>query len=116
MMSIICIIFSILITALVLVEAQYNEHMVTIHCMLTNKPFEISFLVVSLIIFALGILTGVLLMLSSFFSANARYSKLKKQYNKTSLGADGAQEKIELLENKVKTLETALKSVMENKE
>ena len=112
-MGLICVIISVLATLFVLMIGQYNDTALNISIMYTNKSFEVSFLIFSLIIYSIGILTGVLLMLSSFFETHSRYSKLKKQYDKTSIGADDADEKIKLLENKIKTLEAALKKQME---
>lgn len=107
-MSTICVIFTVLITVFVLMTAQYNNVTLDISIMYTSLSFKISLIVYSLMVFALGILAGMLFMLSSYFSAAGRYSRLKKQYDKTSDGADSAQETIEVLENKIKTLETAL--------
>ena len=115
-MGTICIIFAVLITVFVLMLGQYNDVAMDMALMYTNIEFRISFLTISLIIYAFGIFSGVLLMLSSFFDAQGRYMKLKKQYEITDIGNDEATEKIELLENKIKTLETALKNSIENKE
>ena len=112
-MGLVCVLISIFATLLVLMIGQYNDVILNISLMYTDKTFEVSFLVFSLIIYSLGILTGVLLMLSSFFETQSRYSKLRKQYDKTSIGADDADEKIKLLENKIQTLEAALKKQME---
>ena len=114
-MGTICIIFAVLITVFVLMTGHYNDSVLNIQIMYTDISFEISFLVISLIFYAFGILSGVLLMLSSFFDAAKRYSSLKKQYEKTNIGADDAEDKIRILENKIKTLETALNKAIENK-
>lgn len=108
-----CVLLSIIITVFVLMLGQYNDTPLNISIMYTNLSSQISLLILFLIIFSLGILTGVLLMLSSFFETQNRYSKLRKQYDKTSVGADDADEKIKLLENKIQTLEAALKKQME---
>ncbi len=112
-MGTICVIIAVLVTVFVLMTGQYNDSVLNIGIMYTDKAFDISLLVLSLIIYALGIFSGVLLMLSSFFESASRYSKLKKQYEKTSLGADDSDEKIRLLENKVKTLEAALNKAVD---
>ena len=112
-MGIFCVLLAVLITAGILITGQYNDTTMNIMIWHTNMGFELSFLVLSLIIFSLGILTGVLLMLNSFFEKQNNYSKLRKQYDKTSVGADDAEEKIKLLENKIKTLEAALKKQIE---
>lgn len=112
-MSAICVIISVILTVFVLMMAQHNDLILNMTLVYTDKTYEISLLVVSLIIYSLGILSGVLLMMSSFFEAQSKYSKLRKQYDKTSIGADDAEDKIKLLENKIQTLEIALKKQME---
>lgn len=112
-MSAICVIISVVLTVFVLMMAQHNDLILNMTLVYTDKTYEISLLVVSLIIYSLGILSGVLLMMSSFFEAQSKYSKLRKQYDKTSIGADDAEDKIKLLENKIQTLEIALKKQME---
>lgn len=112
-MSVICVIISVVLTVFVLMMAQHNDLILNMTLVYTDKTYEISLLVVSLIIYSLGILSGVLLMMSSFFEAQSKYSKLRKQYDKTSIGADDAEDKIKLLENKIQTLEIALKKQME---
>lgn len=111
-MGTICVIIAVLVTIFTLMFGQYNDMDLNLALMYTDIKFQMTFLVSTLIVFALGIFTGVMLMLSSFFDAANRYNKLKKQYDKTSLGTDEADEKIKLLENKIKTLETALNKAM----
>lgn len=108
-MALLSTFIAILITIFILMFGQYNDSMLNVSIMYTNASFQASFLVLSLVIFSFGILTGVFLMLSTFFDIQGRYSKLKNQYNKTSIGQDNADEKIKLLENKIETLEAALK-------
>jgi len=112
-MALFCTAIAILLTVFVLMLGQYNDSIMNISIMYTNITVQISFLVISLIIFSLGILTGVFLMLSTFFEVRGRYTKLKKQYDKTAIGADSSDEKVKLLENKIETLEAALKKQME---
>ena len=95
------------------VGSFFNKRLALLPVIIIILIIEISLLVVSLIIYSLGILSGVLLMMSSFFEAQSKYSKLRKQYDKTSIGADDAEDKIKLLENKIQTLEIALKKQME---
>ena len=116
MIGTLCTICAIIILTLVLLLGQGNDYMMNLEIVFTNYHITISFLVYSLIIFALGILSASLLSLGQFFDAHSRYNKLKKQYEKTNIGAENADEKIKLLENKIKTLETALKKQLENKE
>ena len=111
-MGTICVILAVLITVFVLMFGQFNDMNLNLALMYTDIKFSMSYLVSTLIVFALGIFTGVILMLSQFFDAAGRYTKLKKQYDKNSLNTDEADEKIRLLENKVKTLEAALNKAM----
>ncbi len=113
-MSIFCILVAILTTIFVLMLGQYNDTVLNISIMYTNFQGQVSLLVLSLIIFSLGILCGIMLMLSSFFDTKSRYANLRRQYDKTSITADDADERIKLLENKIQTLEAALKKQMEN--
>ncbi len=112
-MSTICVILAVLILTLVLMTGQYNDSLLNINIMFTDKSYQISFLVMCLVCYALGVLSCSLLMLSQFFDANGKYSRLKKQYEKTNINADDAQEKIKLLENKIQTLEAALKKQLD---
>ncbi|HIT54904.1 TPA: DUF1049 domain-containing protein [Candidatus Galligastranaerophilus intestinigallinarum] len=114
-MGTICVILAVLITVFVLMTGQYNDTAINIQIMYTDISLKLSFLIICLLTYALGILAGVLLMLSSFFETASRYSKLKKQYDKTNIGADDAEEKIKVLENKIKTLEIALDKAINNK-
>lgn len=113
-MGTICIIFTVLITVFVLMTAQYNDTSLNISIMYTDLSFKISLVVFSLLVFAMGIASGVLLMLSSFFDAAGRYTRLKKEYDKTSDAGDDAEDRIKVLENKIETLENALKKAMDN--
>lgn len=70
----------------------------------------------SLIYLAIGFVFGA----SVFFIQNASLKKeiksIKRQYEKKSVGADDSALKVKTLENKIKTLETALKKQMEKSE
>ncbi len=56
------------------------------------------------------------LVLSFIYIANLKKEMklLKRQYEKKSIGADDSSLRVKTLENKIKTLETALKKQMEN--
>lgn len=112
-MALLSTFIAILITVFVLMFGQYNDSILNISIMYTDISLQASFLVLTLVIFSFGILTGIFLMLSTFFDIQGRYSKLKTQYNRTSIGQDSADEKVKLLENKIKTLEAALKKQLD---
>ncbi len=112
-MSFIFTILTVVILVIVLMLGQYNDTMMTFGIPYMDKTLETSFLFYTILVYAFGLLSCSLLMLGQFFDAHSRYNKLKRQYEKTSIGADDADEKIRLLENKIKTLETALKSKIE---
>ena len=70
-------------------------------------------------LFDLGyIISGVVLgsILFSFYIAKLKkeISILKRQYEKKAIGADDSSLKVKTLENKIATLETALKKQLEN--
>lgn len=108
-----CWTLAVIITIFVLMTGNYNDAMLKIGIMYTDKSYEISFLVLSLIIYSLGILSGVLLILNTIFETSSRYSKLRKQYDKNSVASDNSAEKIKILENKIETLEVALKNALD---
>lgn len=64
------------------------------------------------------ILAGFILAstLFSFYSANLKkeIKILKRQYEKKSIGADDSSLRVKTLENKIATLEAALKKQIEN--
>ena len=64
------------------------------------------------------ILAGFILasIIFSFYSLNLKkeIKTLKRQYEKKSIGADDSSLRVKTLENKIATLEAALKKQMEN--
>lgn len=75
--------------------------------------YNVDLFIYALFAFIFGISTGALLMLRGFFDASDNYKKLKRQYEKTSIGADDSDLKVKTLENKIQTLEEALKKALE---
>lgn len=112
-MGTVCIIFVVLITVFVLMLTDFNDTALNIAIMYTDKAYEISLLVLSLMIYALGIISGALLVFAAYFDIAKRYRSLKNEYEKTDINLDDKDEKVKLLENKIQTLEAALKSAME---
>lgn len=78
--------------------------------MLMNINFELFDAGYMLCGFVLG------MILYSFFISKLKkeIKRLKRQYEKKSIGADDSSLKVKTLENKIATLETALKKQMEN--
>ena len=65
--------------------------------------------------FLAGLLTGIILMFFVVKNLKKEQSNLKRQYEKTSGGADDSELRVKTLENKIKTLEAALeKSLKRN--
>ena len=64
------------------------------------------------------ILAGICfgLVLASFYISKLKkeIKSFKRQYEKKSIGADDSSLRVKTLENKIKTLEAALKKQMEN--
>lgn len=58
--------------------------------------------------FISGFILGVVLMFFAVKNLKKEQSRLKRQYEKTSVGADDSELRVKTLENKVKTLEAAL--------
>ena len=69
----------------------------------------------ALIVYLLGILTGVLFMVRVIISKNAHNDNCKKQLEKVAINSDENSLKIETLENKIQSLEIALKKALEDK-
>ncbi len=84
----------------------------------SNKGFEFRILYFALysIVFIMGLFTGALIIGRYTVEANSKHKKIKRQLEKTSIGADDSDLKVKTLENKVKTLESALDKAIENKE
>lgn len=69
----------------------------------------------ALIVYLLGILTGVLFMVRIIISKNAHNDNCKKQLEKVVINSDENSLKIQTLENKIQSLEIALKKALEDK-
>lgn len=74
---------------------------------------------INLELFDIGYILGgfilATIILSFYISKLKKEIKiLKRQYEKKSIGADDSSLRVKALENKIKTLETALKKQMEN--
>lgn len=65
--------------------------------------------------FGLGLLIGILIMLKVALNLKKEQRTLKRKYEKTSIGADDSDLRVKILENKIKTLETALEKSLKDK-
>lgn len=61
-----------------------------------------------IISFFSGLILGLVIMFFPYRNLQKEQSQLKKRYEKTSIGADDSDLRVKTLENKIKTLETAL--------
>lgn len=61
-----------------------------------------------------GFVLGMILYSFIISKLKKEIKRLKRQYEKKSIGADDSSLKVKTLENKIATLETALKKQMEN--
>lgn len=67
-----------------------------------------------IISFVFGLVLGLIIMFLPYKSLKKEQSQLKRKYEKTSIGADDSDLRVKTLENKVKTLETALEKSLKN--
>lgn len=61
----------------------------------------------------IGFFAGVLVMFFYVSKLKSQIKTTKRQYEKKSIGMDDSNLRVKTLENKIKTLETALKKQME---
>ncbi len=107
---------AIAITFFVAMIANYNEIApLAINVMYTNKIFNLSFLTFCMVVFALGVITGFLLMFRGIIEGANQNKKIRRQLEKTSIGADDSDLRVKTLENKIKTLEAALDKSLNDK-
>jgi len=112
-MRIIFIIFGVAITVFVVFFAQFNEITLALAIPYTKIAFKISFFAITTGVFALGILTGALFLLAGIFESTKKATDAKKRLEKVSVGADDSELKVKTLENKIQTLELALKKALD---
>lgn len=96
-----------------LLIAESSVEILKLKCIISGKIYSVPFAYIVGAAWLLG-MTGMF-VLQSMVLKNAELKKLsdyKKQYEKKSIEKDEKDDKIKALENKVKTLETALDSVI----
>lgn len=113
-MKIIFTILAILITLFVVFFTQYNEVTLNLGLMYTNITFKTSFFAIGMGVFCLGVLTGMLFLMKGVIEGAKQTGKIKRQLEKVSVGADDSELRVKTLENKIQTLEIALKKALED--
>lgn len=110
------LILALLIITLMIILGSNNDILMNLSLKCINCSIKTNFQIVSALVFAMGIITGVLIMLRFITDETDKNSAYRKQLEKTSVGMDENKLKIKTLENKIQTLELALKKALENKE
>lgn len=104
--------FAIVLTAAYVYIFGYNNPLININ--FGDNSYTISLFIYTVMPFVIGVAVGALLLLRAVFESFENYKKLKRQYEKTSVGADDSDLKIKTLENKIQTLEAALKKSLQD--
>ena len=73
------------------------------------------FSIYNIAFFFAGLTFGVVSMFFYIGKIKKEQSRLKRQYEKTSVGADDSELRVKTLENKIKTLEAALEKSLKQK-
>ena len=115
-MKILFTIFGILITIFIVFFAQFNELTLALAIPYTKIAFEASFFVIATGIFALGILVGAMFLIAGILESTKKAADTKKRLERVSVGADDSELKVKTLENKIQTLELALKKALNKDE
>lgn len=110
------LILALLIIALMVFLGLNNNILMDLSLKCINCSIKTNFQIVSTLVFVMGVITGILIMLRFVTDETNKNSAYKKQLEKTSVGMDENRLKIKTLENKIQTLELALKKALENKE
>jgi len=75
---------------------------------------NINFQITDLYYFLIGFIFAGIIFSIYILNIKKSIKTLKRQYEKKSIGMDDSSLRVKTLENKIKTLETALKKQMEN--
>ena len=89
----------------------YNNPVIGIN--IGDLHYNVDLFIYALFAFFFGVAAGALALSSSLFGAMDNYRKLKRQYEKTAIGADDSDLRVKTLQNKIATLEEALKKALE---
>lgn len=85
-----------------------------IMCPIQHVNFEISIAHLTIIIFMVGIITGVTFAAFNYTGRIETLLAYKKKYEKMSVQSDCDDTKVKALEAKIKTLEVALENALKN--
>lgn len=110
------LILAILIIAGMIFLGLNNNILMDLSLKCINCSIKTNFQIVSALVFIMGIIVGILIMLRFIADETDKNSAYKKQIEKNSIGMDENKLKIKTLENKIQTLELALKKALENNE
>ncbi len=75
---------------------------------------QINFQITDLYYLIVGFISSAIIFLFYIFKLKKEIKSVKRQYEKKSIGMDDSSLRVKTLENKIKTLEAALKKQLEN--
>lgn len=111
---------SILIIVLVIFIASLNTHTFFNFTFWVLKGtvimYNVALAKVILTFFIVGVLAGIFWAASFYLPVEKRLREYQRKLEKTSVQTDEESSKVAVLEEKIKTLEKALQSALENKE
>ena len=112
-MRIVLIALALLLAALGVCFAEFNNGIsLNLSLMYTNLSFTISFGAIFITAMAYGVLVGLLLMFVGYLKQAVENKKLRSRLEKENLFMESSDSKVQVLENKVKTLEAALEKAL----
>lgn len=82
----------------------------------SSVVYHVALAEILLIFFVAGTLAGVFWAASFYAPVENKLKEYQRKLEKTSVESDEESSKVAVLEEKIKTLETALQSALENKE
>lgn len=118
-MKIIFNLVSILIMLVVIFIASLNTQSFAFTAWVANSGkiiYQTSLTTILLTFFVAGTLAGVLWAASFYSPVQNKLKEYQRKLEKTSVATDEESSKVAVLEEKIKTLEAALQSALENKE
>ena len=108
-MNNILLFLAILETIFIVMFANYNEITdLNLSVMYTNFNFSISFFAFVILLYLFGIFAGILIMIPAILNGAKINKNAKRKLEVASVNKDENDIQISVLENKIKTLETAL--------
>lgn len=110
---------SILIMVMVIFIASLNTQSFAFTAWVANGGkviYQVSLATILLIFFVAGTLAGVFWAATFYSPVENKLKEYQRKLEKTSVATDEESSKVAVLEEKIKTLEAALQSALENKE